>query len=250
MSFGTFGLFNFFQQPKTGKTPEPNSLTNEQIAAITAGTNHGGAVADFNWPFPYVLTNTPAIIISNKASPRLALFSDSYLGLRPAKINSDFSGSFYKDYEYANISSDFRGVIWPNVDGTNVIQFNYSGNVTGSQFDNTQDYIVISGEITGSKPDFFNKYFVFSGDFVSGNPDINLLNTTISGYFSGSQFDQTNIYSSLSGSFYPVNQDKTNILYNLYSFSVKYNTEVLQLSGQDDCNIYYNLYGFSVSQRL
>ena len=249
MSFGTFGLFNFFQQPNTGKTPQPTSLRNEDIAAIVAGTNHGGAVADFNWPFPYVLTNTPAIIISNQANPRIPLYSDSYLGLRYAKITTDFSGSFYKDYEYANISSDFRGIFWPNGDGAHIAQINFSGYVTGSPFDNSQNYIVISGDITSSAPDSTNQYFVFSGDFASGNPDASLLNTIVSGSFSGIQFDQSDIRSSLSGSFYPVNQDKTNILYNLSSFSVKYNTEVLQLSGQDDYNIYYDLYGFTVSQR-
>ena len=249
MSFGTFGLFNFFQQPNTGRTPEPTSLTNEDIVAITAGTNHGGAVADFNWPFPYVLTNTPAIIISNKANPRIPLYSDGSLGLRQATISNDFSGSFYKDYEYADIYSDFRGIFWPNGDGEQIAQFIFSGSVTGSPFDNFENYIVVSGDITSSQSDLPNPYFVFSGEFVSGNPDTSLLSTIISGSFSGIQFDQSYISSLLSGSFYPASQDKTNILYNLSSFSVKYNTELLQLSGQDDCNIYYSLSNFIVGQR-
>jgi len=247
MSFGTFGLFNFFQQPNTGRTPNPSSLTQEDIDAIRRGTNHSGAVADFNWPFPYVLTNTPSIIIANKASPNISIYSDSYLGLRSAEITSNFSGSFYKDYEYENISSDFHGVIWPNMDGIKVIQINFSGYVTGSPFDNFQNSISFSGEFSPPVLGLTNQSFDFSGNFVSGDPGVLSFNTAQSGSIFGILVDNASSQILLSGSFYPTNQDNSNILYNLSAFSVQYNVQLFQISGQDDCNVYYDIYAFTTN---
>jgi hypothetical protein len=232
MSFQTFNLFNFFQQPNTGKIPEPNSfVTIPSIDSIKSGK-----VADYNWSFPYINRSIPeAIFKSNQEGVfPISLFSDALfeglIGIRRPLIFNNISGGFYED-----INKEF-----------------YNLNISGYFFPHEKDFsnskIILSGQIKEdpSQLNLFKNYI--SGEILSGGSDFNILNQKISGEIidAKTNFGKSEIkisgkinderpfkninFFKISGNFFPLQKDSANIEYEITGYSVgisppKYNVE-------------------------
>lgn len=243
MSFGTFNLFNFFQQPNTGKTPVPGSFN---PAEITAGQGQSGAVFDANWTFPYAGTLVPYEIVegggglfSIKLSSDLDFEAPLEFGLRFVDIQTTFSGNLQGNREISFIQENFSGSFFPmDIDNsTNFLVF--SGLVTGSPPDISPSYIHISGQIIAAQPDFAYPFIVFSGGILDDTPNISKLKYVVSGNITSGNIEPSHISTTFSGKLIPVNSDTSNISYGVLSFSGLFNKIVSGTSFTNTANLDY-----------
>lgn len=260
MLSNTFNLFNFFQQPNTGKNKVLES-EEEASKARNPLINNSGAVADFNWFFPYARKIIPNAIIAaagTKGFP-ITLFSDSreiaetqadsILGLRYASFEVGFGGNFLKDKNDASFNFQFSGKIFPK------------------DLDEEKTNLYLSGLITGDSIDRYSSKLNITGKILNGNPHYNYFNYNLSGNISGVYFDTPNIKTVLtgslqsgiiqnevfenriSGSFFPINKDSCYLEYSLLSYSTGKSVNYLYNNLEDQINnLSYSLESYNLNQ--
>jgi hypothetical protein len=248
MSFQTFNLFNFFQQPNTGEIPKPDSFG---IIPLNIDSLSSGKVADYNWSFPYIDRSIPSEIFeSNQGGVfPINLFSDTLfqniIGIRRPSFFNNVSGEFYKDTnkQFTNLS--------------------VSGNFFSHKKDFSNLQITLSGEIKQNLYEFYLFKNYISGEILSGNSNFNVLDQKISGKINDlkTNFNQLKInvsgeakdFSSLqnyfnlkiSGNFFPLKKDLANIEYKITGYSAQKNIERYFIEKSDEItslNYYINEY--------
>lgn len=246
MSFGTFNLFNFFQQPNTGIIPARNSY---DVETIVEGHGNSGAASEMNWSFPYAGTRIPFEIVEGGGGIfQIRLFSDSDIGLRLARISTLTSGQIREDIDKSSSSITSSGQFFPKDTDTDTSFILFSGIVTGSPPDSPLNSIYISGEILDRKPDYNYPFVIFSGDIGECIPDIYSLGPMPSGFCESGNANKNPISMRLSGKFTPVQADKCDISYRMLSFSGLFNKIVLETSISDDCIIRYGFNSYYSSR--
>jgi len=253
MSFGTFTLFNFYQQPNTGDAPPARNDLQANYPDlynnIINGYGRSGQVADFNWQFPYAGTITPFILIEGGgASYTIQLFSDSISGARFANISQNISGVFYGGIEGASFSSNISGLFNPVDINTNTFNLNVSGLISGAPFDNYFNLINVSGVLSGITLDYPNLSIFISGALIDNHADINFINYNLSGIIQSGQFESNFCKANISGKFVPSYIDKSNISYNFSGFSTGSNFNIVINQYNDNIsNISYGFLSYSNS---
>ena len=245
MSFGTFQLFNFYQQPNTGTFPQFNNLY--QIAGPS------GDVADFNWPFPYSGTSVPIEIVKGGGGAfQLKLFSDTYLTddsgnpitFHYGTATSNFSGNFQGDSNSSSAYGIISGSFNPMDSGFSNSYAIFSGFISGAPQDSPINYIVLSGLITNQQPDFGFPFLVFSGMVVNDQPDSPVINSIISGVITDADYSNPTLTTVLSGVFIPSYQDNTCITYGFLGMTTYNNVTVTSTGFINSANIKYGFSSF------
>jgi hypothetical protein len=246
MSFGTFTLFNFYQQPNTGVTPLRSSLSAEDINSIVNGLGRPGKVADFNWPFPYAGTNIPVQLIEGGGALfTVPLLSDSDIGLRHAFVESIFYGSFTGQIEYNYYKVGLSGEFFPQDKDFNFYRVGFSGVSTGSPPDINQHLTIVSGNIIGGQQDNSVSIFLFSGKFDDDSPEISYLNDIFSGKVINDKPDIETSKFILYGKLIRADSDINNISYNFSGFSSKSNIIINDIILEDEKMITYGFNSYS-----
>jgi hypothetical protein len=250
MSFGAFTLFNFYQQPNSGKAPPSRSdlSTNypDLYNRILEGYGRSGEVADFNWTFPYAGTLTPFILIQGGgAAYGIQLFSDSVSGARFASITQNISGIFYGGAEQSSFSSNISGAFNPVDIDTGIFNLNISGLISGSPLDANYNFINISGAFSGISLDYPNPSILLSGDARDSKSDINSINYNLSGIINSGQTENNFYKINISGKFIPSYNDQSNISYNFSGFSTGISFNIVTNTNSDDIsNIRYGFLSY------
>lgn len=224
MSFQTFNLFNFFQQPNTGKHKILD--TNEINTATSPTENTKGAVADFNWFFPYANKIIPnAIILGGSPFP---LFSDAYetseiegesvFGVRHPKVKINLYGDFYKDINKASVRISFLGYLFPKDLHEQNINLFISGLVSGEPPDIISSEFNLSGQTLEAKHEYYNINIKNSGDFLKIFYDFPDIKIDFSGIIESGNIDFPIVENKISGIFSPIYKDFSEIEYYLSDF--------------------------------
>lgn len=253
MSFQTFNLFNFFQQPNTGKIPQPGVFSRDQVVNGSNPSPNKGRVADFNWNFPYLERAIPLQVFQkgdaqNSIFP-IILFSDSFLnsasGIRTPFFSTSISGRFLKDINEETASFNLSGKFFPHNRN-----FNYSTVGLSGIFneDPKQENIFnnkISGEIINSIKDKNSFYQDISGAFIDLRSDNNLSEINISGFLEKNYYDESLNKIIISGNFFPLIKDLFNIDYSVTGFFIFKAPDILNQSFDDIFNLDYNITGYT-----
>jgi len=249
--YGTFTLFNFYQQPNTGIFRDPKTV--DQLTNPSSFNYKSGEVADFNWFFPYASTLTPNQFIQNFGKPginfRYDLLTDSvYSGTRFPSVQISSSGYLYKDSNKSSFLIGFSGSTSPKASEFSSGSINISGSVKNSQPDIFSYKEIISGLFNSGNKDICLNKNVFSGYFYKNEPKT-IQQINISGSFNPGYFDNFYFNSVFSGRFFPGFNDDSSISYNFYSFSVgQNNINVVTESISDEVSsITYQFSSYSVS---
>ena len=138
MSFQTFNLFNFFQQPNTGIVP-----IRESRPFIPTGEGlYSGRIADFNWPFKYSDTATPYQIYRAGKFPK-------YPKLYYVEIEKLDTKKFIENWDNLEMDLEEMGVI--DLDNMNGLDQLY--------LDGKLD-LAISDEILDRLADYNRKFII------------------------------------------------------------------------------------------
>ena len=237
MSFGSFNLFNFFQQPNTGRFPTTQAAQNNLGYIVSGGNGQSGTVADFNWYFPYAFEKVPfEVIAAQGVAFEFPLLSDSIvapnvgIGLHYGTVTVAPSGEFYGDINTIGISvglsGDFQPLVldslgmYPILSGV-FLDFptGYLGNtviITGNIIkDNLEQesyFVRISGNFWAD----YNFCFINiaqSGNIVQDNKNSISIQTCISGDFTSLLSDKYNMNYAFGG----VYSGGTGIIITAYS---------------------------------
>lgn len=250
--FNTFNLFNFFQQPNTGKVPNPGTFQsldlNDQIRIVS------GKVADFNWTFPYIDRSISKLIFLSSFEEggqtyEIRLISeyidDFITGIRRPIISNNISGKFYKDSNFSILNFNIEGNIFGNPKDLTEENINISGILKKSSSDFTPSKILISGSIFNPNNDFCNSNQKISGSIVDASPDLNFSSFNISGILKKYEFDKTINNLAISGKLFPIKKDSTDIEYYITGYLVKKNAPIYEIEKIDEItnlNYYINRY--------
>ena len=240
MSFGTFTLFSFFQQPNTGVVP---------IGGVSNIVD-SGVIADFNYSFPYGGTATPIEITQGGAGTyRLELYSDynavGTSGLHYATANEVISGQLTDgNVHNKNIVLGISGSFYPMDSGQTMSVLVLSGSINQSPTDIQNNFLLLSGAINGLQPDFTCPSVILSGLLINAGPDFSKINCIFSGNFMAGNVNNVGISMNFRGSFVPVYSDMTKITYGFTGFSSMLNVTINYLNFEDGCNITYGFTGF------
>lgn len=257
--FNTFNLFNFFQQPNTGKVPIPESYDISSISDTISITS--GKVADFNWKFVYIDRQIPRTIYLSSSSdgstntyeiPLYSEFSkaftnDPYDGIRVPLFFNNVSGKFLKDINSASFNIGITGKIFPHNRELSISKINLSGIIKESPTETNSITNNISGSIFNFNYNFYSLKENLSGSFLNANTHFNFFKMSISGSSKG--FDpQKNIYNlKISGTFFPINKDLTDIKYYITGYQVGINMPKYEIEKTDELtNLNYYIYDYSV----
>lgn len=248
MSFGTFTLFGFYQQPNTGVIPQKGSF---DIGSVIDGSINSGRVADFNGGYPYAQTAIPIQVIEGGGGLfQLSLFSDyeasGVNGLRYATVQEIFSGEVTNsNIDNELMSVGISGEFFPMDSGMDVASIVFSGVILQTQYDNGVNSIIMSGNISSIPYDAAYNTVRFSGNVNPCAPDVPNFIYRISGSFYPGNQDLYVLNTSIRGSFSPANTDLCNISYGMSSFSGSFNKIVSGIVLEDECNITYGFDSFS-----
>jgi len=229
MSFQTFNLFNFFQQPNTGIVP-----IRESRPFIPTGEGlYSGRIADFNWPFKYSDTATPyqiyragkfEILIYSDAETIIDEFKNLRLtGIRRPIISDNISGKFYKDVFKYFFDLDINGKVFPHSQQFNSCNLILTGLISGSPFQKDIFKTIVSGEFKKNEPDLNKIYSNLSGDFFEDKNN-NFFGINFSGELTGNKFEQNINKIEISGLFFPFESDVAAINFFVTGYETGKNT--------------------------
>jgi len=238
MSFGSFNLFGFYQQPgKSGQTFPTNLTTEQKQLVIEGGNNKAGTVADFNWFFPYAGEVVPLQIIEGGGGAfQTTLLTDSSAGIRYPTVSANLSGSLFGDFDFSNSRLVMSGNYFPQDSDFSTVAVVLSGLITGNNPDIVSNSIFLSGLLSGITFDQNIVSTIISGSVINGSPHQCDLSPKFSGFFSGDNLDFAAISNNLSGKFFPLNNDYSNISYSIESYSGKFNYDFTGIALEDDIN--------------
>lgn len=248
MSFQTFNLFNFFQQPNSGKhkilSPQEKSI------AINPEVNNSGAVADFNWFFPYANKIIPNAVILGGFP--ILLYSDSYeppiQGARYIKSEIDLSGTFFKDIHKVFSNLSFSGTFFPKDFNEQENKIYISGSITGSPPDKNLFKLNISGDVLDVKYDYNYLNNHISGSIFNSNVDFPSIKLIFTGIIESGNIDSQIFKNKISGSFFPLYNDVSNLNYSLSEYTFGINFEYIDEILEDEINkITYSLEAYVLS---
>lgn len=259
--FNTFNLFNFFQQPNTGKTPIPGSYDISSVLDTVNTTS--GKIADFNWKFVYIDRQIPKVIYLSSSSDSTpggstyeiplysefskAFINDPYDGIRAPLFFNSVSGKFLKDINSASFNIGITGKIFPHNRELSISKINLSGIIKESPTETNSITNNISGSIFNFNYNFYSLKENLSGSFLNANTHFNFSKIYISGSSKG--FDsQKNIYNlKISGSFFPIKKDLADIKYYITGYQVGINMPKYEVEKADELtNLNYYIYDYSV----
>lgn len=257
MSHNTFNLFNFFQQPNTGKIPPPGAFQKDEVLNGSRLRPNKGRIADFNWNFPYLERAIPLQIFEKSSSEglfQILLFSDSYSnspqGIRFPYFSISLYGNFLKDINEEYLKLELSGVFFPHDRDFDLSKINLSGIF---KEDPKQENILrnkISGFFSGSLKE--NNYVnqIISGSFIDLRADNNLSQLNISGVLEKNYYDESLNKILLSGNFFPITKDFFNIDYNITGFSSFKGVDILNKNFDDIFNLNYNITGYTSEEGI
>lgn len=250
MSFGTFTLFGFYQQPNKIGILFPVDLTAEEKQFVLSDNAKTGTVNDTNWFFSYAKSAVPVEIIQGGGGsfPITLLSDDDSIGIRYPKFKINISGNFYSDINIAEMKCAINGRFFPKDTELLNNPIAVSGLISGVKFDYCHNLVALSGSVFDIKPDIPNLLNIVSGSINNNNVDIKVLNSKISGLFSRVNPDFPHIFTKISGKFFPVKNDYAKIEYLLTGWKTKLNYGFTGINLQDDSNITYFLEGYSSSE--
>lgn len=250
MAFGTFTLFNFYQQPNTGRFPNRNEY---DVGHIVTGGGRDGRVTDQNWEFPYAGRNVPyQVVEGGGALFQVTLFSDSaaepgagWTGLHPAYVMATFSGQFEGEVHREYVNTVWSGIFEKHSRDTGYGAFVLSGMVTGSPNDKCYPSFVISGSFGSGELHKATINSTWSGSFSSGELHRAYINPLISGIFTGSKPDKTTWSAVISGKFESPYRDQCSIRMEFSGYSSSGNISWTGVSDEDEITIMYGVDSYS-----
>jgi hypothetical protein len=245
MSFSSFSLFSFYQQPNTGHQP---AALNTGI--LLSGNAASGKVADFNWYFPYASTNILINSLLSQSRFGYHIWADSVGGVVPgihyATVSTSFSGKFQANYDSLYFTDSFYGTVYPQFKDLASGYSSFSGIVSGAPHDTVSQYNAYSGKISGINFDTFLIANAFSGD-IQSSADKMYVNGVVSGIINKVPDDIFSGYYSISGGFWPTQNDLYQISYAMIGYSISSGVSVIPYTGIDTNNLGYSLVGYQVN---
>ena len=253
MSFGSFNLFNFFQQPNTGRFTTTQEAQNNLGFILSGGNGQTGTVADFNWYFPYAFEKVPVEVISAQGVAfEFPLLSDSIvapnvgIGLHWGTVTVAPSGDFFGDYNTMGISVGMSGDFQPLVSNSLGMYPVISGNFADFPTGFFANIVTITGNVVKDNLEQASISMSFSGDFWA-DYNFGLINITESGNMVKDNLQPTRIQINMSGAFKSFLSDRYNMN---YAFSGVYSAAsgviITAYSGvfYDSSNVSYALRDF------
>ena len=253
MSFGSFSLFGFYQQPNTG-TFKTNLSSEEKDLIVFGGNGRDGTIADFNWYFPYAEQEgliPYEIVLGAGGAYKILLHSDDdFLGARYAKLNLALSGDVYGDRNSSITYCTFSGEFFPKDKDAYNTSIGISGSTTGSPFDYGQTLIGISGDISSGNIDVSRFDLMLSGAIIGKTHSYNL-NIPFSGNFTGDMIELPRINLIISGNFIPVYSDVSILSYDFDSYSGAFNSAQhhIYVQEEDSATLGYSISSYLSSSR-
>jgi hypothetical protein len=245
MSFSSFSLFNFYQQPNTGH--EPTSLN---TGILLSGNAESGKVADFNWYFPYASTNILINSVLSQSRFGFHIWADSNggvtQGLHYARVSTSMSGSFGANFNSIYLSDKFYGVTFPQIHESGSIYTTYSGRFTGVKYDSVSEHNVLSGRASGQKYDTVSITNGFSGS-VQSSADQLYVNSILSGIINQAPNDTMLGQSKISGSFWPSQNDLCSLSYTFAGLAIASGMTLKPYTVNDSGNLVFSLIGYQVN---
>ncbi len=246
MSFSSFNLFNFYQQPNTGIFPIQQTV---DVALVNGGNAASGTIADFNWYFPYATNDPlgripPAIFEGGFTLP---ILSDSDIGLHYGTINSSFSGNFLGTLDKTSMVFAFSGSWEPVITGFQNQVVIISGDTRGALIDVQSDHIIVSGNFLGFDADQSKCILTISGNIYQ-DFNINFIKLCNSGNIISGIIESCKNVTTLSGNFYALYGDGYNINYGFLGYSSETGGQAISGVNQifvDTANITYMIVGYS-----
>lgn len=234
MSFGAFGLFNFFQQPnvRTGILP---SLVDAGVQSIIFGpedNQRSGTVADFNWYYPYAGTNYSLdLLIAPKQYHWIPLNADLFtggsLGIR---FSNAVSGDLLGKSDVNRLSSQIYAYLSPQKTGEYNISSLFSGLISGSHSNFISLDYNWSGRISGLEKD--NEFFssLLSGA-LGGAGSSSLIDSLFSGVIYEQSTGNIGFQNAFSGVFFPMTNDYLHSLsFGIESITAGENARIITIS--------------------
>lgn len=244
MSFSSFSLFNFYQQPNTGKQP-----ASPLQSIYDSGNGASGEVADFNWYFPRYGTNVQLTSLTPNPFP-YNLFADSVSGavqgLHRATTYSIFSGKFQANNEAVDLFYLFRGQINPQRVEFGHFYTDYSGRITGAKSDKFSELSFYSGQFSGQKSDSYLCAVAFSGKITPNNERF-LLDSIFSGIINKQRNDSFDAKGQFSGGFWPVKKDNYSLAFSIEDYSVGNGLVWIPNTGIDNGTIVFSLINVDIA---
>lgn len=248
MSFQTFNLFGFYQQPNTGSFPPPDSF--DENFVISGGNQRSGTAAEFNWFFPYAESLVPIQVIKGGIVPSpIKLFSDSDIGARHPFFNINLSGRLFEDFNLSKSEVFISGNFIPKDADETSSTIVFSGLINPDKPDLNSSYILISGDIFDPKSQ--NTFIItnISGEVLNSNIDFFNTKTIISGIITGDSIDFPIVKITVSGKFFKSYFDESNLNYIFSGYSIGKNYEVIKSEFEDNIQeINYTLKTYSATK--
>lgn len=245
MSFSSFSLFSFYQQPNTGIIP-----TSLDTGILLSGNNQSGKVAEFNWYYPYASTNILINSLLSQSRFGYYIWADSegavVPGLHYGVVTTNLSGTFQSNNAYMYFEDMLYGTIYPQFQDTFSEYSLFSGLITGTPHDNMFGRHQMTGLLTGQKVDLITCYNTFSGE-IQSSADQMYVNSVISGIINKDIIETFTNNSSLSGIFWPVMNDKCNVNYSFIGYSIASGITVDRFTLADHENLGFSLIGYQVN---
>ena len=245
MSFSSFSLFNFYQQPNTGRQP-----TALNTGILLSGNAASGKVADFNWYFPYVSTNILVNSVLSQSRFGYRIWADSLgavvPGIHYATVSTSFSGSFGANHDSLYFTDKFYGTVYPQMHETVSEYSMYSGRISGVKYDSFYEYNGHSGKFSGFKHDEVFCSNVFSGE-IKSSADRMYVNSMVSGIINQTPHDVFAGYLGTSGYFWPTKTDLCQLGYSMIGYSISSGVTVVPFTLNDAENISYALIGYQIN---
>lgn len=249
--FNTFNLFNFFQQPNTGKIPEPGTFN--QVDVNNFKKIVSGKVSDYNWYFPYIDRAIDKLIFlsseqENRSTYQIVLYSESedlFTGIRRPFISNNLSGCFFKDSNSQVSNINFSGSFFPHKKDFSNSSIFISGILNKSPSDYPFISNLISGKISDFNFNFNNLNNKLSGALNNLKFDFNFLNTSLSGEIKRVYFPLTTKDFRLSGIFFPIDKDFADINYDVLNYSAAINFPIYNIEKSEEfTNLDYYIYDY------
>lgn len=248
MLSNAFNLFNFFQQPNTGKIPAPETYRFEELETQNLISGISGRVADFNWRFPYIDRVTPRQIFDTRGNYEISIRSEADVlesyGIRTPIFSNKLSGSFYKDTNNSFLKFNINGKIFPhNKDFSNL-----NPKISGFFKKSPREFSSIKNSISGSVTNF-NFYFNNISNKISGlledaKTDFGFLKNEISGIINSGILDKNEINLEISGIFFPLLKDSANIEYYVSEY-ISDSTFRTGIKIEDSVNLSYYISSYT-----
>ena len=228
MSFGSFNLFNFFQQPNsgalaTGALPPITDVNKDKVVGLN---DRSGAVADFNWYYPYANTRYSLdLLFNSQGHVPFYLNSDFYFsgsisGLNYLNLQSSISGKIEGNGNIGIFSTSFSGKTNPQRSESGLFQSTFSGEISEAPGSRSFGSTVFSGLVLKAEKDENRFSSKFSGSLLGAGDFINVVNTSFSGIINKTTADVPFFSSSFSGKMIPLSQDNASISFSLFSGGV------------------------------